>query len=100
MWLVHRKVFKKLMYNSFAIIGKFILHEFSHILCAFQVVLVVKNLTTNAGDTGDVGTIPGLGRSSGGRNGNSLQNSCLENPMDRGACQATVRGVTEELDTT
>ena len=71
MWLVHRKVLKKLVYNSFGIIGKFILHEFNHILCAFQVVLVVKNLPTNAGDIGDMGSIPGLGRSSGGGNGNS-----------------------------
>ena len=90
MWLVHRKVLKKLVYNSFAIIGKFILHEFNHILCAFQVVLVVKNLTTNAGDTGDVGSIPGLGRSSGGGNGNPFQYSCLENPFNRGAWQVTV----------
>ena len=43
---------------------------------------VVKNLPANAGD---VNSIPGLGRSSGGGNGNPLQYSCLENPMDRGA---------------
>ena len=40
--------------------------------------------------TGDVGLIPGLGRSRREGNGNSLQDSCLENPMDRGAWQATV----------
>ena len=39
----------------------------------------------NAGDARDVGSIPGLGRSPGGRNGNPLQYSCLEIPMDRGA---------------
>ena len=48
---------------------------------------------------GDQGLIPGSGRSSGGENGSPLQYSCLENPMDRGAWQGTVHGVTE-LDTT
>ena len=42
---------------------------------------------------GDLGSIPGLGRSPGGRHGNPLQYSCLENPMDRGAWQAAVHGV-------
>ena len=45
---------------------------------------VVKNLPANAADTGDSGSIPGLGRSPGGRNGNSLQYYYLENSMDRG----------------
>ena len=45
-----------------------------------QVVLVVKNLPANVGDSGDVGLIPGSGRYPGGRNGNSLQYSCLEIP--------------------
>ena len=53
---------------------------------------VVKNLPTNAGD---MGSIPGSGRSPGGRNGNPLQYACLENPMDRGAWEATVHGVPE-----
>ena len=52
---------------------------------ASQVVLVVKNLPANAGHVRDMGSIPGLGRSPGGRHGNPLQYSCLENPMDRGA---------------
>ena len=55
--------------------------------------LVVKNLPANAGDIGDTDSIPGLGRSPGGGNGNILQYSCLENSMDRGAWQAAVRGV-------
>ena len=50
---------------------------------------VVKNLPANAGD---VGLISGSGRS-GERNGNPLQYSCLENPMNRGGCQVTVHGV-------
>ena len=45
---------------------------------------VVKNLPANAGDTRDTGSIPGLGRSPRGGNGNALQYSCLENPKDRG----------------
>ena len=51
-----------------------------------------KESTCNAGDTGDVGSIPGLGRSPGGGSGNHLQYSCLENSMDRGAWWAMVRG--------
>ena len=54
---------------------------------------MVKNLPANAGDARDVGSIPGSGRSSGGKNGSPLQYSCLENFMDRGAWQATVHGV-------
>ena len=53
----------------------------------------VKNLPANAGDSGDSGSIPESGRSPGVRNGNPLQYSCLENPMDRGAWWATVPGV-------
>ena len=54
---------------------------------------MVKNPPTNAGDTRDVGLIPGLGRSPGEGNGNPLQYSFLENSMDRGAWQATVHRV-------
>ena len=57
---------------------------------------VVKNPPANEGE---VGSIPGLGRSSGGGNGNPLKYSCLRNPMDRGAWQTTVHGVAES-DTT
>ena len=59
---------------------------------ASQMVLRVKNLPANAGDVRDLGSIPGSGRSLGGRHGSALQYSCLENPMDRGAWQATVYG--------
>ena len=55
---------------------------------------VVKNPPANAGDTG---SIPGLGRSLGGGHGNPLQYSGLENPRDRGAWWAAVRGVAESL---
>ena len=60
-----------------------------------QVVLVLKNTPANAGDIRDVSLIPGSGRSLGGGYGNPLQLSCLENPMDRGACWATVHRVTK-----
>ena len=55
--------------------------------------LVVKNPPASAGDTGDMGLIPGSERSFGEGKGNLLQYSCLENPMDRGAWRATVHGV-------
>ena len=56
---------------------------------------MVKNPPANAGDIRDAGLIPGSGRSPGKGNGNPLQYSCLENPMGRGAWQATVHGVAE-----
>ena len=56
---------------------------------------MVKNPPANAGEPGNVGLIPGPGRSPGGGHGNPLQYSCLENPMDRGAWQAAVHGVTK-----
>ena len=52
--------------------------------------LEVKNLPVSAGETRDAGLIPGSGRSPGVGNGNPLQYSCLENPMDKGACQTTL----------
>ena len=61
---------------------------------------MVKNLPANAGDIKDLSPIAGLGRFPGGGQGNPLQYSCLENPMDRGAWPATVLGVTKELDMT
>ena len=56
---------------------------------------MVKNLLANAGDVRDVGLIPGSGGSYGVGNGNPLQYSCLENPMEREAWQATVHGVSK-----
>ena len=52
-----------------------------------------KESTCNAGDAGDKGLITGLGRSPGRRNGNPLQYSCLENPINREAWWATVHGI-------
>ena len=58
-------------------------------------MLVVNNLYVNAGDVRDSDLISGLGRYPGGENSNSLQYSCLENPMDRGAWQTTVHRVSK-----
>ena len=58
---------------------------------------VVKNLPANAGE---VGSVPGLGRSPGEGNGNPLKYSCLENPMDRGAWRVIVREVAKGSDMT
>ena len=68
---------------------------YTDIYGASQVALVVKNLpaNVNAGDRRDLGSIPGSGRSPGGGHGHPLQYSCLENPMDEGAWQATIHRV-------
>jgi len=57
--------------------------------------VVGKNPPANAGDVRDAGSLPESGRSPGGGNGNLLQDSCQENPMDRGAWWATVHRVTK-----
>ena len=67
-------------------------HTYTMEYWASQVALVVKNPPANAGD---LGSIPGLGRSLGGGHGNPLQYSCLENAMDTGAWTATVQRVTQ-----
>ena len=54
---------------------------------------MAQTVKASAYNAGDLGLIPGLGRSPGEGNGSPLQYSCLENPMDRGAWQATVHGV-------
>ena len=54
-----------------------------------------KESTCNAGATGDAGSIPKLGKIPGGGHGNTLQYSCWENPMDRGAWRAAIHGVAE-----
>ena len=70
-----------------------LLHEY--ILMDFSGGASGKRLAANAGDTRDLGLIPGLGRSPGGGRGNPLQYSCLENPTDKGTRRATVHGVTK-----
>ena len=62
---------------------------------ASQVAVVVKNPSANAGDIRDMGSIPGSRRSLGEGNGNSLQYSCLESLMDKGAWQATVHRIAQ-----
>ena len=66
-------------------------------LWASQLTLAVKNLTAKARDVRGVGSIPPLERSPGGGHGDPLQHSCLENPMDRGACWATVHRVSQRV---
>ena len=56
---------------------------------------MVKNPPANARDVRDAGSIPGLGRSSGGGHGNPLQDSYLENPMDSKAWQVAIHGVSK-----
>ena len=66
--------------------GKVIIHKWKREKqFSRQVALVLKNSPANSGDSGDAGSSPGWGRSSGGGHGNSLQYSCLENSMGRGA---------------
>ena len=79
--------------------GRFSLVIYFICSSASQVVLVGKNLTANAGDIREAGSIPGSGRAPGGGHGNPLQCSHLENPMDRGAWRAIDHGVAES-DTT
>ena len=56
---------------------------------------MVKSLPSNEGDAGDVGLVPGLGRSPGGGHGNPLQYSCPENTTDKRAWQATIHRITK-----
>ena len=60
-----------------------------------QLALVVKSPPAKTGDIREAGSIPGSGRSPGGGDSNPLQYSCLENPMDRGACWAIIHRVAE-----
>ena len=60
---------------------------------------LVKNLSAKPGDTGDLGSIPGSGRSTGGGHGDLPQYSCLKNPMDRGASRLHSGG-SQRADTT
>ena len=80
------------LYNIYMIVA------YSYLLNAgFPCSSVEKKLPANAGG---MGSIPGSGRSPGEENGNPVQYSCLGNPMDRRAWQATVHAVTKQLDTT
>ena len=56
---------------------------------------MVKDMSANAGDIRDMGSIPGLGRSPGGGHGNPFQFSCMENPIDRGARWVRIHMVAE-----
>ena len=62
-------------------------------MAGFPSGAVVKNLPANAGDSEDAGSSPGSGRSPGVGNGSPLQYSCLENPMDRGACMDPIQSM-------
>ena len=73
------------------------LHLTLHVNSSLVAQWLKKNPPTNSGN---VGSIPGLGRSPGEGNGKPLQYSCLENPMNKGAWWATVHGVSKELGMT
>ena len=77
--------------------GNYFTKIISGISMGFPGGTVVENLPANAGD---LGLIPGLGKSPGGGNGKLLQYSCLKNSMDSGPWQATVHGGHKELDMT
>ena len=81
--------------NNYHLFSAMHLYERLSVRPVSQVVLVVKNLPANAGDIRDVGSNPGLGKSPGEGNGNRLQYSCLENPMDRGSSGATVHSISK-----
>ena len=81
------------LYLSIYLLSTYVLY----ICVGFLNVSVVKNSLANAGD---VGSVPGLGRSPGEGNGNPLQYSCLGNPQNRGVWWVTVHGVSKESDTT
>ena len=88
------------MYKLLFVLGVYDLTEknkFYIIPRDFAGSTVVKNLPTNERDTGDVGSISGLGRAPGVGNDNPLQYSCLEKSMDRGAWQVTVHRVAKSL---
>ena len=67
----------------------------SSVIITFPGGAMVKSPLANAGDSGDMGLILELGRSPGGEHCHPLEYSCLENPMDRGAWQATVNSVAQ-----
>ena len=80
--------------------GSLLFASLSSVLGLFRWCAVVQNPRDNAGDTGNAGSISGMGRSLGGGNGNPPQYSCLKNPMDGGVLWATVHRGPKESDTT
>ena len=87
--------FKKLLsllFLNLSLRSSFDLGNITGVTLGFPIVSLVKNPSAN---TGDASSIPVLGRSHGEGNGNPLQYSCLENPMDRAAWQGTVCGVAQ-----
>ena len=78
----------------------FLIIFFSGCIWASHMVLVVKNLSANAGDIRDAVSILGLGRSPGGGLGNPLRYSCLEDPMHRGSLEGSTSWGHQELDST
>ena len=102
----YHMVFVFLWVTSFSIIISVSIHVVAKSIISYFFMTVVfycglppwlssKESTCNAGVAGDAGSIPGLGRSSGGGHVNLLQDSCLENPMDRGAWRATVHRISK-----
>ena len=85
------KITKKIVCK---VVISMVLQSNAHTYKDFPGGSAVKNSPANAGDTGDAGSIPGSGRCPGEGNGNPLQYSYLENPMDRGGWQAIVHVVT------
>ena len=87
------------LYNLKSFLLAFVFFYFFTVIFTFHwaslVLLMVENPPASAGGIRDTGSIPGSGRSPGGGHGNPLQYSCLENPMDRGAWRAMVRGVAQ-----
>ena len=79
------------------VLHEYLLHKCTKPPIGFPGGSVVMNLPANAGD---MGSIPGWGRSAGARNGNPLQYTCLRNPMDRGAWRTPLHGVAKESDMT
>ena len=96
---MRRKWLRELSEKEFRIriqkADRIVLFEVRSAVHCFPSGSVVNNSPANAGDPRDTGLIPGLGRSPGEGNSNSLQHSCLGNPMDWGAWRATVYGVTK-----
>ena len=94
-FIAHENEFLKNLFGDFVKGRKALFHKLSAVVIkqGFPGVTVVKNTPTNAGHARDSGSIPGLGRSPGKGNGNTLQYSWLGDPMDRGVWRATVHGL-------